>query len=80
MPAEQARTIQGWVLGTRAGIAGFFGNITHGVSLARQALELLPETEAIPRAGAIIAASRAYELSGDVTPTTEHEVAAAVAF
>ncbi len=76
MPAEQARTIQGWVLSTRAGIAGFSGNITHAISLARQALELLPEAEVIPRVGAIIAASRAYELSGDVTLATEQEVAA----
>jgi LuxR family transcriptional regulator, maltose regulon positive regulatory protein len=77
MPAEQARTILGWVLSTRAGIAGFSGDIPHAISLARQALELLPEAEVIPRAGAIMTASRAYELSGDVTPTTEHEVAAA---
>ncbi|HEX6554953.1 MAG TPA: LuxR C-terminal-related transcriptional regulator [Ktedonobacteraceae bacterium] len=80
IPAEQARTIMGWVLSTRAGIAGFSGNIPHAISLARRALELLPEAEIIPRAGAIMAASRAYEISGDVTPTTEQEVAAAAAW
>ena len=77
MFAEQAQTIQGWVLSTRSGIAGISGNIRHAISLARQALDLLPEAEVIPRAGVILVASRAYELSGDVTLATEHEVAAA---
>jgi LuxR family maltose regulon positive regulatory protein len=80
MPAQQVQNIQGWVCSTRAGIALFSGDIALAVSLARQALELLPESEVIPRAGAILTASRAYELSGDVTPTTEHAVAAATAF
>ena len=78
LPAEQARTILGWVLAIRGKIVGF-SDITHAVSLARQALELLPETEVIPRAGALITAARAYELSGDVTPAIEHEVATAIA-
>ena len=77
MPAEQERTLLGWVLGNRAAIAGISGDVAHAVSLARQALALLPEAEVIPRSGAILVASRAYELSGDVTLTTEHEVAAA---
>jgi LuxR family transcriptional regulator, maltose regulon positive regulatory protein len=80
LPAEQARIIQGWVLNVRAGIAGLSGNITHEVSLAHQALGLLPEEEMIARMGAIMAAARAYEVSGDVTPATEREVAAAEAF
>ena len=79
MPAEQARIIQGWVLATRAGIAGLSGDLPHAIPLARQALELLPEAEVIPRVGAIVTAARAYQVSGDVTPATEHEVAAAVA-
>ena len=77
MPAEQARIIQGWVLGTRAVIAGISGDIPHAISLARQALDLLPEAEVIPRAGAIVATALAYQVSGDVTLTTEQEVAAA---
>jgi LuxR family maltose regulon positive regulatory protein len=78
LPAEQALTIQGWVLANRAAIAGLSGDTPRAVSLARQALALLPEAEVISRVGAIIAASRAYEVSGDVTPDTEREVAAAV--
>jgi ATP/maltotriose-dependent transcriptional regulator MalT len=80
LPAEQARIILGWVLNVRAGIAGLSGHITYEVSLAHQALELLPEAEMIARMGAIMAAARAYEVSGDVTPATEREVAAAEAF
>ncbi len=44
------------------------------------ALESLPKTEVIPRAGPLVAMIRAYLVSGDVTSDTEHEVAAAVAF
>ena len=79
MPAEQARIIQGWVFSTRTGIAGLSGDLPHAIPLAHQALELLPQAEVIPRVGAIITAARAYELSGDVTPAIEHEVATAVA-
>ncbi len=68
MPAEQARTLLGRILVTRAWIAALTSDITQAVSLAQQSLELLPEAEIIPRSGAIMAASRAYELIGDVTP------------
>jgi LuxR family maltose regulon positive regulatory protein len=79
MPAEQARTIRGHVLAIRAGVVGFSGDIAHAVSLAHQALELLPETNVFPRTGAIMTTTHAYLDSGDVTLATEHEVAAAVA-
>jgi len=78
MPAEQGRTISGWVNYIRALIALLSVDISLAVSLARQALELLPETEVIPRAGALATTTRAYLVSGDVTPDGEHEVAAAV--
>jgi LuxR family maltose regulon positive regulatory protein len=77
MPAEQAQPIMGWVLSTRAAIAALSGNIEPAVSLAHQALELLPETD---RGGALVTTIRAYLVSGDVTPTSEREVAAAVAW
>ncbi len=80
LSAEQARTILGYVLTIRSGIASFSGDIMHGVSFARQGLELLPETEVLLRSGALATAIRAYLVSGDVTPAAEHEVAAAVAF
>jgi ATP/maltotriose-dependent transcriptional regulator MalT len=48
----------------------------YAISLARQALDLLPETEVFARAGAIVATTLAYQVSGDVTLATEREVAA----
>jgi LuxR family maltose regulon positive regulatory protein len=79
MPAEQAQTIRGHVLAIRAGVVGFSGDIALAVSLAHQALDLLPETNVFPRTGAIMTTTHAYLVSGDVTLTIEHEVAAAVA-
>ena len=80
LSAEQSRTIQGWVHSTRGDIALLSGDIPQAVSLAGQALALLPETEVLPRASALATTIRAYLVSGNVTSTTEHEVAAAVAF
>ena len=80
MPAEQAQTIQGWVLALRGTIAGFAGNMLYAASLARQALELLPEMEVIPRVTATLAVPPPYEEHGDVTLATEHEVAVGHAF
>jgi LuxR family transcriptional regulator, maltose regulon positive regulatory protein len=77
MPAEQARTLLGYVFAIRGGIAALTGDIPHAVSLAQRALELLPEAEVRLRAGATVTAANAYLLSGDVTLTTELEVAAA---
>jgi LuxR family maltose regulon positive regulatory protein len=79
MTAEQARTIRGHVLIIRAGVVGFAGDMAYAVSLAHQALELLPETNIFPRTGAIMTTTHAYLVSGDVSPTIEGEVAAAVA-
>ncbi len=77
MPAEQAQIILGYVFSIRAPIAIFSGDIMHGISLSRQSLDLLPETEVIARKGALVNASHAYLVSGDVTPDSEREVAAA---
>ncbi len=80
LSAEQTQTIRGWVLTLRANIALFSGDIAQAVFLAQQALEVLPEVEVLPRADAFSTAIRAYLVSGDVTPATEREVTAAVAF
>jgi LuxR family maltose regulon positive regulatory protein len=77
LPAEQARTIWSYVLGTRAGIANLAGETMQGVSLARQALELLPEMALNLRTGALVTAVHAYLVSGDVTPDSEREITAA---
>jgi LuxR family transcriptional regulator, maltose regulon positive regulatory protein len=80
LPAEQAQTIQGYVHAIRGYIALLFGDISRAVSLAHQALVLLPESEVIYHAGALATAIRSYLVTGDVTPTSEREVSAAVAF
>jgi ATP/maltotriose-dependent transcriptional regulator MalT len=78
LPAQQAQAILGWVLSNRALIAVFFsGDVERAVSLALQALTLLPEAEFVPRASNIVLTAMAYLVSGDVTSNTEHEVAAA---
>ncbi len=77
MPAEQTRTIRSYVLTIRGGIANLAGETMQGVSLARQALELLPEAEVVLRMGALVTTAHAYLASGDVTPDSEREVAAA---
>src|SRR5207247_7183587 len=78
-PPEQAQIILGLVISVRAGIAIISGDIERAVSLARQALALLPEAEVIPRASVMVTAALVYAVSGDVTSVTEREVAAAVA-
>ena len=80
LSAERAQIIMGYVLTIRADITLFSGDIPQAASLARQALELLPGEEMIPRAGALVTTIRAYLVSGDVSPVTEHAAAAAVAF
>jgi LuxR family maltose regulon positive regulatory protein len=80
LPAEQAQIILGYVLAIRGYIVLLSGDIPQAVSLAHQALALLPEAEVLPRAGALATVDRAYLLSGDVTPATEHAVAAAATF
>jgi LuxR family maltose regulon positive regulatory protein len=79
MAAEQASTILGYVHTIRGVIARFSGDIPHAASLARQALELLPETEIYPRAGAMVTAFLTYQISGDVSSIVEQEVTTAFA-
>ncbi len=78
LSAEQAQIILGWALALRGRIANYSGDLPHAISLARQALDLLPETEVLVRAGAMITLTGAYQVSGDVTPASEHAVAAEV--
>jgi LuxR family maltose regulon positive regulatory protein len=80
LPAEQTQIIMGYVLDILGDIALFSGDIPQAVSLARQALALLPEAEVIPHTGALATTIRAYLVSGDVTSASEREVAAVVAF
>jgi LuxR family transcriptional regulator, maltose regulon positive regulatory protein len=79
MPPDQVRIIQGQVAATRASLVRFSGDLAQCVELSRQALELLPETEQFWRAPALVNATRAFLVSGDVTPVAAELVAAIVA-
>jgi LuxR family maltose regulon positive regulatory protein len=65
----------------RAVIARFSGDLERCVTMARRALELLPETEATARerAAARTNAAFAYQVSGDVTPANERVLEEAIA-
>jgi len=79
---DQARVIRGQAATIRAAVARISGDLALCVALARQALDLLPEPDVVPlklRATAALSASRAYQVSGDVTPDSERSVASVVA-
>jgi ATP/maltotriose-dependent transcriptional regulator MalT len=75
MPTEEARVVVGWVTVVRVSLALYTGDHAGCVSLARQALALLPETMAAVRVFAMVQMSYEYLVRGDVTPSTERLVA-----
>jgi LuxR family maltose regulon positive regulatory protein len=78
VPPELARIILGHVYSLRSTIILLSGNMAGGVSLARQSLDLLPETEVLARTGTLVMVAHAFLLNGDVTLANQHEVEAAV--
>jgi ATP/maltotriose-dependent transcriptional regulator MalT len=79
LSADEARAIGGWVTGVRANLALFSGDLARCVAFARQALDLLPETEGIMRVSARVGPAHAYLVSGDVRQEVEAQVAATAA-
>ncbi len=86
-PADQARGILGQVAVLRGNIARFVGDLASCMGLARQALELLPETEVfahagplmrIGRIGALVDATYDFLVSGDATADVEQRVRATI--
>lgn len=72
----QGRVLLGRVVACRSMLARLSGNLKRSVILARQALDLLPETDAtqltrILHAGALFSAAHEYLASGDVGPNSE---------
>ena len=79
---DEARVIRGQVATIRGAIARISGDLALCVTLSRQALELLPEPEEVPlklRSAAVLNASRAFLVSGDVTPASEDSLESVVA-
>ncbi len=78
-PAEQAQLILGWVALIRGDLARYTGDFARTAALARQALDLLPETEVIGRTSAMLHIAHTQLVSGDVTTIAERMVTAVVA-
>jgi LuxR family transcriptional regulator, maltose regulon positive regulatory protein len=77
-PADQTRVIRGQAAVTRASIARFSGDLAPCVTRAQQALDLLPQTD-ILHPIAMVNASHAYLVSGDVTRDSERRAAEVIA-
>ena len=74
LPSTGARTALGQAAALRVDLARIVGDLPRGVAMAQRALELLPEVESTPlklRAVAASNRSRAYLVTGDVTPVSE---------
>jgi len=69
--SEQSALLLGHIAATRALIARFSGDLARSVTLARQALALLPHPERTPGPLARLTAAQAYLMSGEVTSAHE---------
>jgi LuxR family maltose regulon positive regulatory protein len=78
LPAAQKSVFQGWMLAVQSVIAHLTGDTALGVTLAKQALSLLPSTEWVHPIVQLCAASE-FLMTGDVGPRTEQAVAASTA-
>ncbi len=76
---DHARTILGYVAAVRATLVSATGDLARALALARQALDLMPESDTPWRVAAVISLAYAYAVSGDVTPSAERQAAAAMA-
>src|SRR5215210_4727387 len=82
VPPDEARVIRGQMAAIRAALARISGDLALCVTLSRQALDLLPEPDVVPlklRATAMMNASRAFLVSGDVTRGNERLVKSVIA-
>jgi LuxR family transcriptional regulator, maltose regulon positive regulatory protein len=76
LSAVQKSVFQGWIIAVRSVIAHLAGDTELGVTLAKEALPLLPSTEWIHLMAQLCAASE-FLITGDVGPHAEQTVAAA---
>ncbi len=79
MPTDEARSIRGYAAVIHANIMRFWGDLATSITLARRALDLLPETAVLQRAIALLNTARAYKVDGDVTLASEHLAAMVLA-
>jgi len=84
MPADQRRIILAVIAASRGTLARLLGDYERGVPLARQALDLLPETNStllmnMVYLTTLLTAASAYLVDGDMTSATEGFVETTVA-
>jgi LuxR family maltose regulon positive regulatory protein len=79
--ADEARALLGRVAVIRTAIARFSGDLERAVSLGRQALELLPDTDDAKneRTAAKVNVALSYQVDGNVNAADERPLAEAVA-
>ncbi len=80
VPNDQDRVIRGQIALIRANLLRSCGDLARALAFARQALELLPETEDRFRLPALVGVASSYLVSGDVTLAAEQVAMATVAF
>jgi ATP/maltotriose-dependent transcriptional regulator MalT len=78
VPNDQERVTRGQIAIIRANLLRSCGDLARALALARQALEVLPETDRF-RLPALVGAAHSYLVSGDVTLAAEHVALATVA-
>jgi LuxR family maltose regulon positive regulatory protein len=76
---DQDHMIRGQIAIIRANLVRSCGDLARAVALAREALELLPETEERFRLPALVGVASSYLVSGDVRLAAEHVALATVA-
>ncbi|HET8910836.1 MAG TPA: LuxR C-terminal-related transcriptional regulator, partial [Ktedonobacteraceae bacterium] len=69
---DEVNVIRGQIALTRLSIFRYEGDLVQSVTLAQQALILLPETEVVWRQAAIFHSANAFLVSGDVTGANDH--------
>jgi LuxR family transcriptional regulator, maltose regulon positive regulatory protein len=77
-PTDQAQIIVGRTAVLRAILVQYSGDFAACVSVAQQALRVLPATETVARTVAMLNAARAFLVSGDVTDANERMAIAVV--
>jgi LuxR family maltose regulon positive regulatory protein len=78
LTGRQAAMILGQVTVIRANMARRAGDIARCIAMSRQALDQLAGSATIGEATALVNTTRAYEISGDVSPTSEEAVRVAI--
>jgi LuxR family maltose regulon positive regulatory protein len=76
---QRLATIRGTALVLRADLARFRGDIGRSISLAQQALAILPAAEVLPVTAARVFIASAFLLDGTVTPEREQDLTIALA-